>query len=65
MKIYFANRRLERAGESPQAAVREWGTVIGMRYLQRLRFIHNVPRFDDLRGHQFLRLHKLKGKRLG
>ena len=65
MKIYFANHRLERAGESDDEAVRAWGTIVAARFAQRLHTIEGAETVEEIYRLRSLRFHKLRGRRAG
>ena len=65
MYIEFSSHRLEEASVSLSEASRLFGVPIGRKYIQRLAVLRAVDRFSELFGHQALRLHPLKGSRVG
>lgn len=65
MEIRFRTRRLQRAFEQQDRAVREWGPVTGQRYVDRVRTLRRVQRVQDLYRLGPLRFHALTGDRRG
>jgi len=46
-------------------AGRLFGVPIGRKYIQRVAILRATERFSELFGHRALRLHRLKGERVG
>ena len=65
MDIEFGANRLSTAGLSLSEATRLFGVPIGRKYIQRLAIIRAVDKFNQLYGHRALRLHPLRGDRVG
>lgn len=65
MEIEFSSNWLADAGMSLSEASRLFGVPIGRKYIQRLAVLRATDKFPQLYGHRALRLHPLKGKRLG
>ena len=65
MDIEFGSRKLAEAGISFSESSRLFGTAIGRKYIQRLSVVRATDDFNQLYGHQALRLHPLKGNRSG
>jgi len=65
MDVTFATRRLERAYLEGHAAIREWGDVVGRKYVQRIDAVRAAASFEDLFTLRALRLHPLKGEHEG
>jgi plasmid maintenance system killer protein len=63
--IEFATNRLSTASLSLSEATRLLGVPIGRKYIQRLAIIRAVDQFNQLYGHRALRLHPLRGARVG
>ena len=63
MEVHFRTRRLERCFFDSARAVREWGPVVGWRYVQRIEMLKAVARFDELFDVRSLNLHPLRGNR--
>ena len=65
MEIRFRNRRLQRAFEQRNRAVREWGPTTGQRYIERVRTLRRTERVEYLYKIRSLNLHPLTGDRRG
>lgn len=65
MNIVFASRKLQRAFEGHQEAVRRWGERIGIKFVQRIVTLQSARRFEELYTLKSLRVHQLKGGRKG
>lgn len=65
MRIEFSSNRLFNSSVSFSEASRLFGVPIGRKYIQRLAVLRAVDKFSQLYGHQSLRLHPLKGNRVG
>ena len=65
MEIRFRNRRLQRAFEQSNRAVREWGPLVGERYVNRVRTLRRTQRVEYLYKIRSLHLHPLTGNRRG
>jgi proteic killer suppression protein len=63
--IEFASNRLAGASLSLSAAIRLFGVPIARKFIQRLAVIRATEKFQELYGLQALRLHPLKGNRVG
>jgi len=63
--IEFATNRLSTASLSLSEATRLFGVPIGRKYIQRLAIIRAADKFNQLSGHRALRLHPLRGDRVG
>jgi len=63
--IEFATGRLAAAAQSLSESSRLFGAPIGRKYLQRLAIMRSVDKFSELYGHRSLRLHPLRGNRVG
>jgi len=61
----FATNRLAEASLSLSEATRLFGIPVGRKYIQRLAVIRAVDKFAQLHGHRALRLHPLRGDRVG
>ena len=61
----FASNHLQRCFEQSAEAVRSWGPDVGRRYIQRIQTLQAAATLSDLREFQALRLHVLKGPRIG
>ena len=65
MEILFRTRRLERCFTEGSRAVREWGPVVGRRYIQRVNVLMQARGLADLRNTPPLHFHALTGDRSG
>jgi len=65
VEIRFRTRRLKRAFEQPNRAVREWGPVTGQRYIDRVETLETAERLQNLFEIRPLDLHPLTGDRRG
>lgn len=65
MDTEFATNRLSTASLSLSEATRLFGVPIGRKYIQRLAISRAVDKFNPLYGHRALRLHLLRGDRVG
>ncbi len=65
MEIEFSTNRLADASVSLSEASRLFGIPIGRKYIQRLAVLRATDKFTQLYGHRALRLHPLKGNRVG
>ncbi len=64
MDVYYGSRKLQASAQSLLEATRQFGDL-GRRYIERLHVIHATPTFSELRKIQSLRIHPLKGVRVG
>ena len=65
MEIRFRTRRLQRAYQQRNRAVREWGPIVGQRYVDLVRRLTRTRRAEDLYAIRRLRFHALTGDRQG
>jgi proteic killer suppression protein len=65
MEVVFGSRSLRRCYETHAEAVREWGPVVGRKYIMRVNVLYAAKEFSDLYSVRALRLHELKGQRKG
>lgn len=65
MELRFPTRRLQRCYLDSRSAIREWGTVVGLRYVERLRQIADLDRIEDLHRIRALDFHPLTRPRDG
>ncbi len=65
MDVEFRTRRLERCFEREDLAIREWGSVVGLRYIERVRTLVRAQGFEYLYGFRALAFHPLRGDRRG
>ncbi len=65
MEVKFGSRSLRRCYETNAEAVREWGPVVGRKYIMRVNVLYAARKFGDLYSIKALRLHELKGELKG
>ena len=65
MNVTFKSRKLQRCFEQSSDAAKEWGAVVGRKYVQRIIIIQAAETLGDLMSTRSLRCHQLKGKRAG
>ncbi len=65
MELRFRTRRLQRALEQRNRAVREWGPVTGQRYVDLVRALRRTERVEHLYDIRPLDFHPLTGDRRG
>jgi plasmid maintenance system killer protein len=65
VKVRFADGQLERCFLEDRLANRTWGESVGQRFIQRIRVLQVSSKFEDLFEAQTLRLHPLRGNRVG
>lgn len=63
MELRFRSRKLQRCAERNAEAVREWGTVVGQRYILRVRQLIAAPDVATLYRIRALDFHPLTGDR--
>lgn len=65
MQVEFSSNKLRRCYELNARASKEWGAVVGRKYIQRINILYATPTVEDLYSIQSLRFHKLGGEREG
>lgn len=65
MIVKFRTGKLEKCYFKSKQAVREFGAVVGRKYVQRINIIKTTHSLDDLSKLPGLRCHPLKGDRAG
>lgn len=65
MEVRYRTRRLEQCYAQHKLAIREFGTEVGPRYIQRINLIKAAQSVDDLPRLPGLRYHALSGDRQG
>ena len=65
MDVLFRGRRLQRCFEDSRTAAREWGPVVGARYIERIHQMVTAGRLADLFALRALDFHPLAGDRAG
>ncbi len=63
MEVQFRSRKLQRCAERNAEAVREWGTVVGQRYILRIQQLIAAPDVATLYRMRALDFHPLTGHR--
>jgi len=63
--VKFRTGKLEKCYLQSKQAVREFGDVVGRKYVQRINIIKTTNSIDDLSKLPGLRCHPLKGDRAG
>jgi toxin HigB-1 len=63
VELRFRSHRLQRCAERNAEAVREWGTVVGQRYMLRIRQLSAAPDVETLYRIRALDFHPLTGGR--
>ena len=62
MEVSFQSRRLLRCFEESSRASREWGSVVGRRYLRIANELSALPTFPDLFAVLRMRAHPYKSR---
>jgi len=65
VKLEFSSNRLAEASVNFAESSRLFGVPIGRKDIQRLAVLRATDKFTQLYGHRTLRLHPLKGNRVG
>lgn len=65
MRVVFASNHLQRCFEESKEAFRAWGVDVGRGYIVRIDTLLAAETFQDLYRVRALRLHPLKGDRVG
>lgn len=65
MEIEYSSNRLIKASVTLSEANHLFGVAVGRKYIQRLAVLRAVDKFTQLFGYRALRLHPLKGDRIG
>ncbi len=65
MIVQFRTGKLEKCYLESKQSVREFGSSVGRKYIQRINIIKAIDNLDDLKKLPGLRCHPLKGDRLG
>jgi len=63
--VQFRTGKLEKCYLESKQSVREFGSSVGRKYIQRINIIKAIDNLDDLKKLPGLRCHPLKGDRLG
>ena len=62
MEVSFQSRRLLRCYQESSRANREWGTIVGRRYVQIVNELSALPKFPDLFAVVRMRAHSCKSR---
>ena len=62
MEVHFQSRRLLRCYEESSRANREWGSVVGRRYIRMVNELRALPTFNDLFSIVRMRAHPFKSR---
>jgi plasmid maintenance system killer protein len=65
VEVRFATRQLERRYRNRSEAIRAWGPVVGVRYIERVGYLFQAPLLSDIYDNRAFRLHALTGDRAG
>ena len=65
MEVIFRTNELRRCYENSARAVRQWGPVVGRRYVHRIDQLSEVSNFQEAYKVQSLRLHPLVSSQRG
>ena len=65
MEVRFRTSRLRRCFEQEERAIRQWGTDVGPRYVERVNLIQGLDVWDDLFEFHLLHCHSLHYDREG
>ena len=65
MRIVFRTRKLGRAYEEVDRAIRLWGSDVARKYISRVNAIYAAQDFDEIKRLQAFKAHQLKGQRVG
>ena len=62
MEVSFRSRRLQRCYEESSRANREWGSIVGRRYIRMVNELGALPTFNDLFAIVRMRAHPYKSR---
>jgi proteic killer suppression protein len=65
LRVKFRSNKLEKCYLHERQAVRELGSQVARKYIQRVKMIQAIGNLDDLMALPGLRCHPLKGDRKG
>ena len=65
MEVLFRTQRLRECAASVKSARREYGPVVGERYVARVQLLYAAESDRDLYARPYLEFHPLKGARQG
>ena len=62
MEVSFRSRRLQRCYEESSRADREWGSIVGRRYIRKVNELGALPTFNDVFAIVRMRAHPYKSR---
>ena len=62
MEVSFESRKLRRCYEDSSRANREWGSIVGRRYIRWVNELRALPTFNDLFAIVHMRAHPFKSR---
>ena len=62
MEVSFRSRRLQRCYKESSRANREWGSIVGRRYIRMVNELGALPTFNDLFAIVRMRAHPYKSR---
>ena len=62
MEVFFQSRKLLRCYEESAKANREWGSIVGRRYIRTVNELRALPAFPDLFAIVRMRAHPYKSR---
>ena len=65
MRIVFRTRKLGRAYEEVDRAIRLWGSDVAPKYISRVNAIYAARNFEDIKCFRAFEAHPLKDQRAG
>jgi len=65
VRIVFRTRKLGRAYEEVDRAIRLWGSDVARKYISRVNAIYAAQDFDEIKRLQAFKAHPLKDQRAG
>ena len=63
MIIHFKTKKLQKQCENPQVALKDYGSSIGNKLVQRIGELQAAVSLEDIKRIPAARLHRLQGKR--
>lgn len=65
MEIRFSTKKLHKQFENHKEAFKEYGSIVGKKYIDRVNILKSAKSFDDLYKIPSLKFHPLTGNRKG
>ena len=62
MEVFFQSRKLLRCYEESSRANREWGSIVGRRYIRMVNELRALPTFNDVCAIVRMRAHPYKNR---